>query len=138
MTRVRVALGVVGSAFAVYGFWLVYSRQTPMQWLGIIRWAVAGVIIHDGILAPIALLAGVGISRLPARVRTAVAIAAVLIATVTVSGFAVLTRSHAGGLNKTLLDRNYPAGWLMLVVIVMVVVVMGTVAGSLIRRRGKV
>lgn len=142
MTAMRVSLAALGVALAAYGAFLLNHWQTPAQLVGVGEWAVAGVILHDGLIAPVAIACGWLARRgLPERTRARVMVGFVLIGTLAVSGFAVLTRSHGGGDNHTLLDRNYPVGLLIASVVIVACLVLGSAAGRVRgvgRRRNKV
>lgn len=131
MRSLRITLVAGGAVVVGYGCWLMVGRQTPAQVRGVLEWAVAGVLLHDAVLAPVAVAAGWVVQRrLPHRVARPVAVALVLIGTITVSGFAVLTRSHGGGRNGTLLDRDYPLGLAILVAAVVAGVALVSLVGS--------
>jgi hypothetical protein len=117
----RVLLGGCGVAVAAYGGWLLWQRPDD-QLVGAGTWLVGGVILHDGVLAPIVLLLGLLAARtLPAGWRGAAAGGLVVLGSVTLVAVPVLGRFGARPDNPTLLDRNYAAGW--------VVIAAGTAAG---------
>lgn len=126
MIATRVSLAALGVAVIAYGAFLLYHFQTPGRVLEVGVWAALGVVLHDGVLAPLALgLGWFARRKLSGRVAASVTVAFTVIATTAVSGFAVLTRSHGGGPNHTLLDRNYPIGLLWAVVVICVLVACG-------------
>lgn len=129
MLLVRTALAGIGALVLAYGVWLMVHWQSTRQLVQVIEWAAAGVVIHDGVLAPLAVGVGWLLRRRgPRRLAAPVGIALMLAATTTASGFAVLTRSHGGGANHTLLDRNYPLGLLVALAIILVFVALGFAA----------
>lgn len=78
-------------------------------------WLVAGVIAHDGVLAPIVLvLALVATRLLPLWLRGPLAAGLVVLGSVTLLAIPVLGRFGARADNPTLLDRDYVGGWLIL------------------------
>lgn len=78
-------------------------------------WLVAGVIAHDGVLAPIVLvLALVATRLLPLWLRGPLAAGFVVLGSVTLLAIPVLGRFGARADNPTLLDRDYVGGWLIL------------------------
>lgn len=114
MNAIRALLVVVGVAIGIYGAFLLNHWQRPAQLVQVGEWAALAVILHDGVLAPLAV--GLGwLTRhlLSGRVAAGAAVAFALITTTAVSAFAVINRSHGGGKNHTLLDRNYPMGLLL-------------------------
>lgn len=76
-------------------------------------WLVAGVVLHDAVLAPVTILTAVVTTRLlPAAWRAPVAAGAIVLGSVTLLAIPVLGRYGAKPDNPTLLDRDYLAGWL--------------------------
>lgn len=137
MRATRGLLIAAGALLMAYAAWLLVRGQTPAQLLQVAEWAVAAVVIHDGLLAPLAFAAGWLVQlRLPSGAARPVAIALALLATVTLAGFAVLTRSHGGGANTTLLDRDYPIGLLTVTLGIIGGVAVATAVGRLRRSRG--
>ena len=130
--RLRLAVGATGLALAAYGAFLVLSRQGFGDWVEIVAWLAVGVVVHDGVLAPLAIGAGLLVSRLlPAVARGPVAVGAVVLASSTLLAIPVLGRFGARPDNPTLLDRNYVVGWLVLALLVTA----GVVVGTLVRGR---
>ncbi|HJQ06334.1 MAG TPA: hypothetical protein VJ872_12855 [Nocardioides sp.] len=124
MRTVRALLIGAGALLMAYAAWLLVRDQTAPQLVQVGEWAAAAVVVHDAVLAPLTLAVGWLVQgRLPASAARAVAIALTLVGTVAIAAFAVLTRSHQGGSNGTLLDRDYPIGLLAVTL-----VVIGTVA----------
>jgi hypothetical protein len=127
----RVALGVAGVLFAVFGVYELLGRG-PANLVGTVLWLAGGVILHDGVLAFATIaVVWVGALLVPARHRAPVAAALIVLATVTVSAVPVLGRFGARPDNPTLLDRNYLAGWLVFAGLVSA----GTAGVVLLRRR---
>lgn len=127
--RGRVVLGALGVLLAAYGGWLLLSRQDTAGNLDTLLWLAGGVVVHDALLAPMVIGLGVLLSRLaPAPTRAAAAAAAGLVVLGTLTLLAVpflggFGRENAPD-NATLLDRDYTAGYLALVVAVVVLVVL--------------
>lgn len=122
---VLVAVGVLATA---YGAWLLVSRQHGSQVRQVVEWAVAGVILHDVVLAPVALgLGWLGDRLLPRRIARTAALALLLVGTLTIVAIPVLDGAAAGP-NPTLLDRDYATGWLLAVG----VLVLGLAGGATI------
>lgn len=132
--RTRIALGAVGVLVAAYGAWLLLTRQDAEQVRSAAVWLVAGVLLHDVVLAPVVVLLGLLLSRVtPPAARAPVAVGAVVLGTVTLMAVPVLGRFGARPDNPTLLDRDYTAGWLVLAGVVVAVVVVATLVRA--RRR---
>ena len=131
-TAVRGGLGALGVAGTAYGLWLL-AGQGAGQWFPVLVWAVGGVVVHDGVLAPLVVVLGVAVAvRAPAWWRTPVLLAAVVLGPLTLLAVPVLGRFGARPDNPTLLDRPY---WLGYLLVVGVVVVLTTV--SALRRRAR-
>ena len=70
--------------------------------------------LHDFVLVPLTLLLGLALVRLlPANLRAPVAGGLVVLGTVTLMAVPVLGGWGANADNPTILDRNYPVGWLV-------------------------
>ncbi|MGI8645986.1 MAG: hypothetical protein ACR2JD_06675 [Nocardioides sp.] len=117
--RTRLALGALGTALGLYGAFLMLSRQQLDDWVEVGTWFVAGVVLHDFVLAPLVLLAGVVLLRiLPAAARPASVVGLIVLGSVTLLAIPVLGGFGVKADNPTLFDRNYLAGWLVLAVVV--------------------
>lgn len=127
---VQGVVGAVGVAAAAYGAVLLLALDLP-DLLDAGLWLAGGVVLHDAVVAPLTVLATLGLRRvLPARSWTAVTAGLVVLLTVTLTAVPVLGRFGARPDNPTLLDRDYTGGWLVLALLV----VLGTLAWSLSRR----
>ena len=64
--RVQVVLLGVGVLLGLVGAAAFVTTEPPGQWLRVVVWLVAGVVVHDAVVAPLALALGVGVlGRLP-------------------------------------------------------------------------
>lgn len=118
MTALRLLVGLVGVATAAYGA-VVLLDLGVQNLVDTGLWLVAGVLLHDAVLAPLAIGVGVllaAVLRGGASPRWAGPFvgAGVVLATVTVVAVPVLGRFGARPDNPTLLDRPYVLGWLVL------------------------
>lgn len=130
----RVALGTLGVALAAYGAWLLVSRGHDL--LDVAVWLVAGVVVHDAVLAGATLTLGSLAVRLAPRVvRAPLAVGFVVLGSVTLLAVPVLGRFGARADNPTLLDRDYTTGWLALAGITLVAVAVAVVVAALVRSR---
>lgn len=133
MRATRLAVGGLGVVIALYGAFLILSRQDPGQWLEVGIWFAGGVALHDVALSALVVgLCLLGSRLLPAPWRAPATIALVVWGTLTVVTVPLLARSGARADNTTLLDRPYGATWLTLTVIVVLLV---AVAGFIRARR---
>ena len=121
--RTRLLLGVLGVAVAAYGAWLLLQEDLS-DLVDTAVWLAGGVVLHDFLLVPLTLLLGVALIRLmPANLRAPVAGGLVVLGTVTLMAVPVLGGWGANADNPTILDRNYPAGWLVVAGVTTLVVV---------------
>lgn len=125
----RVCLGLVGAAVSVYGVFLLLdlgldNLQATATWL------VAGVVLHDAVLAPLTILVCIAGSLLVGRWRAAFAAGLLILGTITLTAIPVLSGKGERPDNPTLLDRPYWTGWL----VVAAMVVTGIVFGGLLGR----
>jgi hypothetical protein len=134
----RLVLGAVGVALTAYGGWLAVSRQDTDQLVEIGVWVVAGILLHDVVLAGVVLVAGwLGRRVLPPPWQGPAALALLVWGSLTVMAIPVLGRFGARPDNPTLLDRPYLGSWLALTVAAMAVTaVAGVVRGRSRSARG--
>lgn len=135
MTAARWVLGGLGVALASYGGVLAVTRQGPSQLVELGAWLVAGVVVHDVLVAGAVVVAtAVGHRVLPASWRAPAAVALVVWGSVSLMAVPVLGRFGARPDNPTLLDRPYLAAWALgTALTILAVVVAGLLAG---RRAG--
>jgi hypothetical protein len=121
--RTRATLVVLGTAMALYGAWLLLSRQDPAQWLEVALWLAAGVVAHDVVLSGLAIGAGLVGSRLLSEPwRAPATIALVVWGSLTIASIPVLSGLGVRADNPTLLDRPYVATWWVVSAIVVLLV----------------
>ena len=127
----RPALLAVGTVLGLYGAWLLVSREDDL--VEVATWLVVGVLLHDGVLALVAIALGALAVRLaPAPARAPLAVGFVVLGPLTLLAVPVLGRFGARTDNPTLLDRDYTAGWLVLAA----VTAMAVLVAALVRSRG--
>lgn len=111
----RGLLGAVGTLLVGYGAWLLFTRQDADQLTSAAVWLVAGVVLHDGVVALLTVTLGAVVVRLvPRPARAPVTVGFVVLGSATLFAVPVLGRFGARSDNMTLLDRDYTAGWLIL------------------------
>jgi hypothetical protein len=129
---IRWLLGAVGVLVAAYGGWLVLSRGHDLT--NLVVWLVAGVVGHDAVIAALSLVVGATAVRLaPAALRAPLTVGLVVLGSTTLLAVPVLGRFGARPDNPTLLDRDYTAGWVVLLGLTVVCVTVAAVLRS--RRR---
>ncbi len=110
MTAARTALLLAGMAVAGYGAVLLWEHP-PVVILRIAVWALAGVVLHDLVFAPLCVALGfAGRRLLPRRWWAPVALAAFGSVVLVLLAVPVYGRPGARPDNPTVLDRNYPLG----------------------------
>ena len=127
MTAARWSLGLVGVVVGLYGAWLLLSRQSGDQIVSAGTWLVAGLVLHDLVLAPLVLVAVAVAGRLaPRPVRAPAAVLLVVVGSVTLLAVPVLGAFGRRSDNASLLDRDYWSGWLVLVGVLVLLVAVGS------------
>ena len=121
------SLGSIGVLVAAYGGWLLLTRQAGAQLASAAQWLVGGVVLHDLLLAPVVLvLVAVAARLLPRSARAPAAVLLVVIGSVTLMAVPVMGGFGRRTDNPSLLDRDYVAGWLVLVAILCAAVAVGS------------
>ena len=119
LTATRATLGTVGLLVGLYGV----VRLVGLGWANLgdtVPWLAGVVLVHDGVLAPLVVLAGVAAARaLPTWTRRATLVAVVVLGPVTLAAVPVLGRFGAKDDNQTLLNRPYAAGWVAVAAVVL-------------------
>jgi hypothetical protein len=128
---VRVVVMLAGLVTTAYGG-LLLAQRGWQNFEAALTWLVAGVLLHDAVLAPLTVVAAWAALRVagPARVRPW-AVAVVLLGPLTLLAVPVLGRFGARADNPTLLDRSYWTGWSVLVAVVGA----GILVAEVVRRR---
>ena len=122
--RTRLLLGVLGVAVAAYGAWLLLQEDLT-DLVATAVWLAGGVVLHDFVVVPLTLLLGLALTRLlPANLRAPLVGGLVVLGTVTLMAVPVLGGWGANADNPTVLDRDYPAGWLVFAGVTMLVVML--------------
>jgi hypothetical protein len=124
---VRFLLAALGAAGAAYGLWLL-ADLGPGQVGGVAGWVVGGIVVHDGLLAPLVAVGGVAVAvRGPAVLRAPLLWVVVVLGPLTLISVPVLGRFGAKPDNPTLLDRPYWLGYAAVVALVLLLIAAGLV-----------
>lgn len=137
---VRVLLVLVGIGMAAYGVTLI-TDFTPRDQLSVVIWAIAGLLVHDAILAPTySILGHAGSRLLPSTVWAPVLVATAATLVLVVLALPVLAPRPAGErpLNSTILDRPYGLGLAIAVILIWVLAAAVAVRNHRSARRGTV
>ena len=121
--RTRLLIGGVGVLMGAFGA-LRFLQLDFADIVNAVLFLAGGVIVHDGILAPLTIvIVLLGTRVVPRRMRTAVVVGLVVLGTVTVTAIPVLGGFGARPDNLTLLPRNYVLGWFVFAGLVLLVTV---------------
>jgi hypothetical protein len=124
---IRGSLALGGIAAIGWGAWLLRDDGLE-RWRSQATWLLGGVIVHDGLLAPLVVLVGVVASRmLRPGLRRIVAAGFIVWATVTVSAANVLLPVGGRPDNQSLMNRPYVLAWLAFTGCVLVLAAVATV-----------
>lgn len=139
LSRVRVAVGLIGVALAVYGVYLVVATIPWTSYLAIAVWLVAAVVLHDAVLVPaVSVLRGAtfGIGlRLPAASLALIEGAFVVGGVLSLVAVPEIWAQHLGPLNPTVLPGAYGRALLVTWLVLAVLTVGSTGALALFARR---
>jgi hypothetical protein len=117
--RWRVLLGGIGVAMGMFGLLRFLQNDLGDITDGVL-WLAGGVIVHDGIIAPLTIgLVLLGRRIVPRKAWVVTVTGLVVLITVTVTAIPVLGSWGARADNPTLLDRNYALGWCVFAVLVL-------------------
>jgi hypothetical protein len=120
MRTVRGLLVVAGVACGVWGLWLMrdFTRE---QLTSEAFWLAGGVVLHDAVLAPLAVAIGWIAARvLPAGLRRTSATACLVWGTLTVAFLPVLSGQGGKAGNDSILGRPYGWSWVVMTVLLLV------------------
>lgn len=127
----RFALGALGAMAAAWGAWKLITTENLSQIMSGGLWLGGGVVAHDAILAPAALVGAWLLSRLaPGWIRGPATAGAIVLGSLTVVAVPVLGGWGRHADNPTVLPRDYWAGWFVLAGVVLI----GVMCAAFIRR----
>lgn len=91
MTRIRVCLAAAGVAIGLVGLYAFVTGVPSRQWLGVVTWLGGVVVVHDAVIAPVAVLLGLALFAVtPRRLRAPMRVAALAAACVALIGVPLL------------------------------------------------
>ncbi len=78
----RLVLGSLGLVLGLVGLWQFLAHVPTTGWVRVAVWLVAGIVVHDGVLAPLGVLSGWLVARrAPERTRPLVRVAGLTVLT---------------------------------------------------------
>jgi hypothetical protein len=111
---VRAVFAIAGLAALAWGAWLAVELLASGHVLSAAAWFVGGVVLHDGLIAPLAGVVGVLIARrLPAPWRAPVAAGGVLSGVLLLLAIPLLWQPFGAPANPGLHDGDYLTGLLV-------------------------
>ncbi|WP_369375056.1 hypothetical protein [Streptomyces sp. cg36] len=119
----RYAVGVLGAALMGLGVSLVWA-QTPYD---VVVWLVGAVLLHDGLIAPLVLLVGLGVAAARPWARGPLRAALVSAGCLTAVALPAVLRPGPRN-NATVLPLDYVRNWLVLLAVVAVAGALALVA----------
>ncbi|MDD1476090.1 hypothetical protein [Arthrobacter sp. H16F315] len=111
----RIVLGAAGVAVIGYGLLGLPTQLGPAQLLGLLLWLAVAVLLHDGVIVPVATVAGAGLTRMGSRLRpasTAIIRGALLTGAVVTLIAGVLLKAQSVARNTSALEADYAANLL--------------------------
>ncbi|WP_433729855.1 hypothetical protein ACQP0C_01565 [Nocardia sp. CA-129566] len=110
MTAVRILLLVVGVWLGWYGISGLFDLP-PTDLASVAIWFAGGILLHDAVFAPVCAAFGLTARRLlPPTWWAVTACGAICSVALVLVALPVLDRSNAMSSNPTVLDRDYPLG----------------------------
>ena len=94
----RLVLGTTGLLLGSVGLWQFVAHVPTSGWVRVLVWLGAGIVVHDGVLAPMGVASGWLVARrAPARTRPAVRFVGLALLTVALLAVPLLA---TGGLRS--------------------------------------
>lgn len=135
----RTAVVLLGVLVMAFGVWTMATTVRPQRIWGLATWLFGAVVLHDAVLSPFVVLAGVLLRRSGRRLRAwalvAVQAAVVLGCVLAVVVLPEIAAKHHGQKNPTVLPFDYVTRLLVVEAVLLVVVVGVLVAARAVRRR---
>ncbi|WP_137768056.1 hypothetical protein C1N75_12930 [Curtobacterium sp. SGAir0571] len=139
MRAARIVLVVVGVLVMAFGAYVLVTTVRPNRIWGLATWLLGAVVLHDAVLSPFVVGAGLLLRRTGRRlgagvlvvVQTAVVLGSVLALVV----LPEIAAKHHGQKNPTVLPFDYTTRLLVVEGVLLAVVVVALVVGVLRARR---
>ncbi|TPW75509.1 hypothetical protein [Schumannella soli] len=139
----RVVLIVIGVAIGVVGGVILLNDVAPKRYVGLATWLIVAVILHDVVLAPVLVAAGLAFLRVRERLRigrlaaTIVQGALVVAGVLTAIGVPGLLANRRGSANPTIATTPYLLSLVIVWGVAVVVVAVALALPRLIERRAR-
>jgi MFS family permease len=140
--RLRVARAVlvwVGVLVIAFGAYTMVTTVRPHRIWGLATWLLGAVVLHDAVLSPFVVLAGVLLRRAGRRLRawTVVVVQAAIVLGCVLAAVVLpeIAAKHHGQKNPTVVPFDYVARLLVAEAVLVAVIVGVLVAADLVRRR---
>ncbi len=133
----RWSVGVVGVALIAFAVWGIAHDHGYTDPFGLGVWLVAGVLVHDLVLAPLLIVVGAVVARVvPSSVRAVVVVGLVCAGTLALVGVPVALAAARPLANPTILPLDYWRGLgLSMLVVVLLTAGVSVVLSSVVARR---
>lgn len=139
MRSARIALVVVGVLVMAFGAYVLVTTVRPNRIWGLATWLLAAVVLHDVVLSPFVVGAGLLLRRtgrtLGAGVLVVVQTAVVLGSVLALVVLPEIAAKHHGQKNPTVLPFDYTTRLLVVEGLLLAVVVVALVVGVVRARR---
>jgi hypothetical protein len=134
----RIVLALLGIGVGSYGAVLLLENP-PATIVRILVWAVVAAVVHDLVFAPVCAAIGMAGRRLiPLPWQSPVAVAALCSVVLVLLAIPVFSRPGMRPDNPSVLDRDYPLGLAIALVVVWLCVPVYYVVGRAVRSRSPV
>ena len=106
----RLAIGVAGLGLLGYGLLGLPTQLDSGQLMGLLTWMAVAILIHDGVIVPLATVAGAGLTRAGSnlqRASAAILRGALLTGAVVTLVAVILLKAQSVSRSTTVLEANY-------------------------------
>ncbi len=110
IATVQAMLGLLGTGFIGYGLLGLPTQLGPAELVGLLTWMACAVLLHDGVLVPLASLAGFALHRLTfglASASAAVLRGALMTGALVSALVATMLKAQSVARNTSVLEADY-------------------------------
>lgn len=134
--RLRVAIGALGVLLGLFGVFRLITQVPSSDLFVLVIWFAGALVIHDGVLSPIVVGAGVALERVPPRARRFLQAALVAVALISAIVLPMIHRENSQPASKALLLRNYSGSLVLVLGVITAVALVGYLVSLVLDRRG--